>query len=271
VWQLAQCKEPVAIIAIDISGSEFNLLRGWDKLQFPVARSDMDAIATLNAVADELKRRRDLYEQFPQARNLARYNRMSGGDLEPWVILLDEGASLLARRETGDILRNAIQTSRQYGIYCLLSSVSVNYKVLETQTRDQFSTRLAFRLPKSSMRIVLDETPPEEPARPGRAWARLAGREMVQIQAPIIGERELVAALESGGPVEQLPEMIEERDPREQQVIDLLNGNEELSDTAIARIVYGHSNGHYVAKVQEIKTRQERRQRQCDNDNAQNE
>jgi len=256
VWQLAQCQEPVAVVAIDISGSEFNLLRGWDKLQFPVARSDMDAIATLNAVAGELARRRELFERFPQARNLARYNRMSGDDLAPWVILLDEGASLLSRKDTGDTLRDAIQTSRQYGIYCLLSSVSVNHKVLETQTRDQFSTRLAFRLPKSSMRIVLDETPPNEPARPGRAWARLAGREMIELQAPIIAEQDLVTALLPGGPVGELPDVAQaESDPREQRIIDLLETEPALSDSAVARAAFGYENSRVRDLVRESRTR----------------
>lgn len=262
VWQLAQCREPVGVVAIDISGSEFNLLRGWEKLQFPVARNDMDAVATLMAVAGELKRRRELYEVFPQARNLARYNRMSGETLEPWVILLDEGASLLARRDTGDVLRDAIQTSRQYGIYCLLSSVSVNHQVLATQTRDQFSTRVAFRSPKASMRVVLDETPPEEPRRPGRAWARLAGREMVQIQAPLVEERDLMAVLESGEPGGELPETVE-TPSREDRVRELLVQDTELTDSAVAQVVWGYQNARVTEKVREIRQEMDRQTEEC--------
>jgi hypothetical protein len=62
LWQVARASEPVEVVAIDISGSEFNVLKDWGKLRYPVARSTGDAVALLGTVSDEIGRRRDQFE-----------------------------------------------------------------------------------------------------------------------------------------------------------------------------------------------------------------
>ena len=53
VYQVALATEPCEVVAIDINGSEFNVLHGWGKLRYPVARDTNDAIAVLRAPAEE--------------------------------------------------------------------------------------------------------------------------------------------------------------------------------------------------------------------------
>lgn len=95
IWQLAQVKENVGIIAIDVNGSEFNTIREWSKLLYPVARDTQTAIATLQAVSKELEYRKGLYEQYPNAYDIVSFNTMSQNKLAPIVVLTDEGTNLL--------------------------------------------------------------------------------------------------------------------------------------------------------------------------------
>jgi hypothetical protein len=65
LWQIAKARDPVEVVAVDTNGSEFNVLRGWGKLRYPVARSTGDAIAVLDQVRAEIDRRKGI-EPTPQ-------------------------------------------------------------------------------------------------------------------------------------------------------------------------------------------------------------
>ena len=70
MWQLAQAREPVAVVGIDCFGSELNAVTDWDKLLYPVARDLPTAAATLQAVTAEIAQRKALYADAPQAYDL---------------------------------------------------------------------------------------------------------------------------------------------------------------------------------------------------------
>lgn len=206
LWQLARAREPVEVVAIDVSGSEFNPLQSWEKLRYPVARESQEAAALLEATSQEIARRKALYEKYPLATKLTEYNGMADIPLPPWVILIDEGTSLLNDSNVGDGLRRGVQQARQYGLYYVVSGQSANHRVIETQTRDQFSTRLCFRTSPTSSRVVLDDGGASDIKDKGRALAQLVGRELQEIQGLYVDKGEFIKALAGGGPRFPMPE-----------------------------------------------------------------
>jgi len=258
IWQLAQVKEPLDVVAIDVNGSEFNPLRSWARLLYPVARETQEAIATLQAVKGEIDRRKALYEAYPSAYDLNSYNQLADNPLAPVVILADEATNLLNQAGLGDPLREVTQTARQYGVYLLLAGQSAKHSVIDTQTRDNFSTRLCFHTSPTSRRVVLGESV-EDVTKPGRAWAQLFGAELQQIQVPYVSREELARVLEVGKP-KRVIDLIAVRpepnaDDTAARVIAL--HAEGLSDTAIAREVFRYGNPHYIGKVRDILQQQQ--------------
>lgn len=257
LWQLAQCREAVEVVAIDPFGSEFNVLRGWGRLRWPVARTVDDAATVLEGVRREVERRRDLYEDVPMATNLVEYNRLSEGDeLVPVVVVFDEGTATLNAGAVGRPLRDVVQTARQYGVYVLLAGQSAKARVVDTQTRDQFSTRMCFRTSPGSSRVVLDDGAAAGLTVAGRAMCQLTGQELVELQGPWIGRDDFVAALRNGGPRLPMPDVGMERRPPglDDGVVDGIVAMFEAGDsmTSIAGQMFGHSNGFYIGKVREV-------------------
>ena len=125
LWQLALAGEPVEVVAVDVSGSEFNVLYGWGRLRYPVAREPDEAAALLVEVSQEVTKRKGLYEAYPMASNLPEYNGLAAAPLLPWVILVDEGSELdreslalvseLARERDYDVWLTRVDESGEVG------------------------------------------------------------------------------------------------------------------------------------------------------------
>jgi energy-coupling factor transporter ATP-binding protein EcfA2 len=258
LYQLARASEPVEIVAVDINGSALNALHGWGKLRYPVARTASDAIAVLQAVINEIERRKGLYEQYPTVEKLHEYNQATSAGLPPWVVVIDEGTNLLNQEGIGEPLRSAVQTARQYGVYILLAGQSAKHSVIDTQVRDNFNTRLCFRTSPTSSRVVLDDRAAGDLGVKGRAIVQMDGRELCELQGPWIAKDRFIAALSNGGARYEMPET--ERPPGRQRLAeDQTNINQVLnlhedgdSDTAIAREVFGHGTSFYIDVVREI-------------------
>lgn len=260
IWQLAQVKEPVAVVGIDCFGSELNTITDWGRLLYPVARDLPTAEATLQAVMGEIARRKALYADLPQAHDLPSYNRLAGAPLPPVVMLVDEGTAMLNERGIAEPLRQVVQTARQFGVYALLAGQNVNHRVMPTQTRDNFSTRLCFHTSAASRHVVLGETPDDVTVK-GRAWMQRPGEMLQQIQCPFVTRAEVARVITAGRPARVLDveaiktERENARDDTAARVIAL--HAEGLSDTAIAREVFRHGNPHYIGKVRDILQQQQ--------------
>ena len=244
LWQLAQVREPVEVVAIDVSGSEFNPLHNWEKLRYPVAREPQGAAALLAATSQEIARRKELYEVHPLAAKLTEYNDMASETLSPWVILIDEGTALLNDSNVGDGLRRGVQQARQYGLYFVVSGQSANHRVIETQTRDQFSTRLCFRTSPTTSRVVLDDGGASDIKAKGRALAQLVGRELQEIQGLYVSKSELAKVLAGGGPRYPMPEVDGNGDgngSQEQRIREL--AAQGKSKRQICLDVFGYTGG----------------------------
>ncbi|MCK9598113.1 MAG: hypothetical protein M0R06_03665 [Sphaerochaeta sp.] len=263
MWQLAQVKEPVAVVGIDCFGSELNAVTEWDKLLYPVARDLPTAAATLQAVMTEIARRKALYAGAPQAYDLPSYNRLAGEPLAPLVVLVDEGTAMLNESGIADPLRQVVQTARQFGVYALLAGQNVNHKVMPTQIRDNFSTRLCFHTSMASRHVVLGETPDDVTTK-GRAWVMRPGAQLEQIQCPFVTREEVARVITRGRParvldIEAVKVAESEADDETAQRVIALKAD-GLSDTAIAREVFKYGNPHYIGKVRDILQQQQQTQ-----------
>jgi DNA segregation ATPase FtsK/SpoIIIE-like protein len=244
VWQIAQVPENVGVVAIDINGSEFNIIRNWARLLYPVARTTQEAIATLQAVGGEIERRKGLYEQHPSAYDLPSYNTQAQEALlSPIVVLADEATNLLNQDGIGDPLREVTQTARQYGIYLLLAGQSAKHSVIDTQTRDNFSSRLCFHTSPASYRTVLGQSVDDVTTR-GRAWAQLTGATLQQVQCPYVTRQEVQQVLGVGTPQNALD--LESVRP---QPNDMVQRIRELRDhgksmNAIQQELFGYTGGN---------------------------
>jgi hypothetical protein len=250
LWQIAKTREPVDVVAIDINGSEFNALQGWGKLRYPVARETGEAIALLQEVGAEIALRKALYEARPSATKLTEYNDVASEPLSPWVVAVDEGTNLLNQPGLGELLRGAVQTARQYGVYILLAGQSAKHTVIDTQVRDNFSTRLCFRTSPTSSRVVLDHRAAGDLQDKGRAWVQMAGRELCEVQGPYITREDFIKALTNSGPKLSMPEIIGGSGSREERIRELAEGG--LSKRQIALEVFGYDGGAAYQAVTDV-------------------
>lgn len=249
IYQLAKAQENLEVCLIDINGSAFNALQNWNRLRYPVARTTEDAIAVLSGVQQEIYRRKDLYEQYPLAHNLQSYNKQSNENLSPIVTIVDEGTNLLNQDDIGNYLRETTQTARQYGVYLLLAGQNAKHSVIDTQTRDNFSTRICFHTSPTSQRVVLGQRAGDVLKR-GRAWAQLTGKEVQEIQVPYVSREQVYDAIQQGEPMQSLPVL---KDNSEDKLVKELH-EQGLSLNEIQERIYGYTGGSAYRSVKRILT-----------------
>ena len=206
--EIAMVKEAISVVCIDVHGSAFNILRDWNKLRFPVARDNKQAVALLEEVFAEADRRKALYEQVPLADSIVSYNQHTDGEfLHPWLIVIDEGTIMLADKSISEYVAKCVQGTRAYGLYVFMLGQSGHSNVITTPIRDNFPTRIAFSNEPSSIRVVLGGNPPGDLEEiPGRGWARLKGHATaIKMQSPYIKRQDFHNLITGGGPQNDMP------------------------------------------------------------------
>ncbi len=213
LYFLAQCRnDDFEVMAIDIHGSGFNLLTGWDRMRYPVAKTADDADQILREISAEMKRRKDLYTQVPIADSLDTYhqNKPDGfPDLPRWVLFIDEGNTLLDETSVERDLRHVLQGARQYGIFIYMLMQVALARILKSDSRSLFRTRLCFHTELQLVKPTLGLTPEGkiEPV-PGRCWAVCRNSDKpIQLQTPLTSRRELLDQIcrHQGGAQRELP------------------------------------------------------------------
>jgi DNA segregation ATPase FtsK/SpoIIIE-like protein len=206
--EIAMVQEPIEVVCIDVHGSAFNILRDWNKLRFPVARDNKQAVGLLTKVFEEADRRKLLYEDVPMADNITTYNQYTEGDkLVPWLVVIDEGTIMLSDKAVSEYVARAVQGTRQYGMYCFMTGQTAKASVVSTPIRDNFPTRIAFNNEPVSQRVVLGCAPPGQLEElPGRGWVRLKGKNVpLKMQAPYIRRQAFKDLIQCGGPANDMP------------------------------------------------------------------
>ena len=259
IAQLAQAPEAFDVAAIDVSGSAFNVIRSWNRLRYPVAREPEEAIAILETLRAEIDHRKELFEAQPLADKLPTYNDLAEEPLTPVVCLIDEGTDLLDNDGVAKPLKRLLQVGRQYGVYVFATGQAATADVIATSTRNNFSSRLVFHVESQNyVRVILGRSE-EPPQQKGRALVRLEGRQIDEIQVPLVSRRELFQSIRGGGPREPIPDIasapVYEDDPElpDDERIRLLHA-QGLPSYEIEQRVFGHSGGSAYRKVKSVIT-----------------
>jgi DNA segregation ATPase FtsK/SpoIIIE-like protein len=240
-YQLAQSVDPVDLVMVDLEKSTLAPFEACDRLMYPVVDNERDAVAVFAELADELDRRKELFSQHPGIDSLALYNSKAQEPINPLVLLGDEITALLADKAVEKNLRTLALRARKYGMWLILAGQDWKAASLDTAIRNQLSCCIQFKAKSGAQsRILLDRSDAQDIDTKGRALAWLPGREMVEMQAPIIGYQDIIAAMSGGGPRYETPET---GDDLEALVIEAWQGMEAPNITKVCREIFDGQNG----------------------------
>jgi hypothetical protein len=245
-FQLAQATEPLDLAMVDLEGVTFDLFKRCDRLRWPIAETEQEALAIFQALTEEMDARKERGDR----------------DAQPVILMVDEATALLDDKSVEGALKTLALRARKWNIWCVLGGQDWKATSLDTAIRNQLATRVQFKaMSASQSRVLLQQGGAEELDVPGRALAVLPGRPVTKLQAPWISEEQLGAALAGGaGPMAELPIVVAQAaangNGKKQQIIDLLNAEPRLSNSGIAQIVFGYQNAHVTEQVRAIRDRQ---------------
>jgi hypothetical protein len=241
-FQLARSVDPVDLALVDLEGATFAPFAECGRLLWPVADTEQDALAIFKALTEEMDRRKALYSGFPGVDSLQTYNARVEEPLAPVVALVDEATALLAHSGVENAIRTLVLRARKYGLWCVLGGQDWKASSLDTSIRNQLASRVQFKaLSASQSRVLLQRSGAERLEVPGRALAILPGRDIVELQAPVIGYRDIIRATRSGGPRRDLPEVDQEGNEQMARIREL--ADQGLSKRQIALEVFGYAGG----------------------------
>lgn len=246
-YQMALAKEQPDLVAIDLEGVTLSPLAQSSRLLYPLAGDESEAQAVLEALTDELERRKSLFSEFPGVDSLARYNVRAKSPLRPVILLCDEATALLGDPRVEDALKAVTLRARKYGLWAVLAGQDWKASSLDTAIRNQLSTRVQFKAMSSAQsRVLLGQSGAEDLAIKGRALAVLPGRELLELQAPLVSGEMLAEALQQAqvaGP--QLPMPAREAASAES---DVLIDDPELADDR--RVLLLHQQGLSMRQIE---------------------
>lgn len=250
-WQLVHSTESVQVALVDLEGATLAPFAKSSCVLWPLADTEQDALAVFGALTDELNRRRELYADYPGVDSLYRYNEQADDPLLPLVAIVDEATALLGDKDVESHLRTLALRARKYGLWLILAGQDWKASSLDTAIRNQLATRIQFRaMSASQSRVLLERSGAEEIEVRGRALASLPGRDMIEFQAPAFE----VGPMRGNGPMQAMPEQKSQsaQNDRAEHILEL--ADQGLSDTAIAREVFGYANGYSIDKVRAVTT-----------------
>jgi DNA segregation ATPase FtsK/SpoIIIE-like protein len=208
-WQLLNAQEAPDLAAIDLEGVTLNVLANSDRLLYPLASTEQDAVGVLQGVTAEIERRKALFSQAGAGvASLDQYNAVTQGDhLKPVVLLVDEATALLENKNVEGALKTVCLRARKYGVWAILAGQDWKASSLDTAIRNQLSTRVQFRaLSASQSRVLLGTGDAADLDAIGRAIAEIPGRGRVMLQAPMITAAMFASAARGAGPQRELPD-----------------------------------------------------------------
>jgi hypothetical protein len=259
-YQLAKSSEPVGLAMVDLEGATLAPFAHCDCLLWPIADTEIDALAIFSELTKELDRRKALFAKYPGVDSLEVYNTVATEPLSPVICLVDEATALLGDKEVENALRTLTLRARKFGLWCVLAGQDWKATSLDTAIRNQLATRVQFKaMSPSQSRVLLQQAGAETLDAKGRALAWLPGRELTEIQAPFVGRQDILDAFQGKGPRRPMPESSDGGqnnaghdgdNQRINRIVDLYY--QGMKPTPIAREVYGYVNSDVVCKVREI-------------------
>ncbi len=251
-YQLVLAQERPDLVMIDLEGATLAPFSRSDRLLYPLADTEDDALAVLQAVNEELDRRKALFGRYPGTDSLAAYNARAEEPLAPVITVTDEATALLGDKRVEKALKTLALRGRKYGLWLVLAGQDWKASSLDTAIRNQLATRVQFKALSSSQSRVLLGQPGAEKLEdvPGRALAVLPGRGLVKIQAPHISPAEIERALagHDTGARRNVPRP--EMDTRAETIRQL--AAQGLSLREIQRRVFGYVGGAAYDEVKRV-------------------
>lgn len=250
-WQLIRSTDPVQLALIDLEGATLAPFASSDRVLWPLADTEQDAVAVMAELAGELDRRKELYAGYPGIDSMYAYNEVATEPLTPIVTIIDEATALLDNKRVEEHLRTLALRARKYGLWLILAGQDWKASSLDTAIRNQLGARMHFKaMSASQSRVLLGDAGAETIDVKGRAMALLPGREMMTIQTPMIRHSD-IRGLRGNGPIHEAP-IVESDDPppfTDAQIEAAWDGLETQNKSALCRALGGEPTGGFFYKV----------------------
>jgi len=211
VYQLISSTDEVHLALIDLEGVTLAPFARSNRVLWPMADTEPDAVIILNQLVSELDRRKELFGKYEGVDSLYGYNQRAteeGGDpLVPIVTVVDETPGLLEDKRVEGGLRTLATRARKYGLWLLMAGQDWKSTTLDTAIRNQLGARIHFRAMSASQAHVLMKVTgpgPETFKVKGRAMAVLPGQDPVVFQTPMVKYSD-VRGLNGNGPMNPMP------------------------------------------------------------------
>jgi len=152
--------EEVKLILADSKTGEFSKYESLPYLHFPIIKSSKDTLKALQWLMEEMVRR---YRLLANAcvRNIKELNEQHPGSLPYIIMVIDDLADFMleSRRQMEHLLSRLCALSRAVGIHLIIATQRPDSKVLTDVIKDNFPTRIAFRMASGddSRRLVDSE------------------------------------------------------------------------------------------------------------------
>jgi DNA segregation ATPase FtsK/SpoIIIE-like protein len=252
-FQMATCDEDVKLCFVDSENMTFTPFQNSDRLLYPVADNDADALSVIGGLAAEMGNRKALFAKFPVVEKLSDYNQQADEKLPYICLFADEITALLKSNKTLEqMLTLQILRARKYGILAILGGQSWKADVLDTTIRGQFSSTIHFHArDKSSSAVLLGSGVAADITQRGIAFAVLPGRPMVEFLSPNISLASAMREIGGTGPataveMPALPEPVP--DEKEAAILD----RHGESYNQIALDLLGSKGGHQTNKIKDV-------------------
>ena len=252
--QLATCKQPVELVLIDQQAHGLTPLRNCDRLRYPLLREPGEILGALREIHNEVTGKRSaLFEQC-DADNLREYNRLADEPLPPVVVAVDEASALLGNKEIATELKRQAWELRKFGVYQILMLTSAKGSTIDTDHRQQFSSKVQMHANDRWQARMLLNAPQALDFPPGRAVVDLPRQKPTEVQTPFIKRDEVKSLLQPAAAPPEMPKALGP-DPTEQEARILEMAADGQSFNAIARAVYGSTGGKQNKLIKEILAR----------------
>lgn len=151
--------QEVKFILVDPKRVELSQYNGIPHLLTPVINDPEKVVAALKWSIGEMERRYKLLQEVG-ARNIGAYNKMSGFQAMPYiVIIIDELADimLVSPSEVEDSITRLAQMARAVGIHLVLATQRPSVNVITGLIKANIPTRIAFNVASMvDSRVILD-------------------------------------------------------------------------------------------------------------------
>ena len=208
VYQLVKSTDPVNLAFIDMEGVTLGPFEKSDRVLWPVAEDERGVMGIIGAIKHELDTRKALFGRYRDqgVDSLYKYNELvdPADRLVPIILIVDEAAALMLNPLVAKAIRELVWRSRKYGIWNFWAAQVWYSDTIPSGTSTMFGTAIHFHAEKASQGRVLGLPQAAEIVDVGRAFVRLPGRTVTEIQTPMMTDTWLQGA-RGNGPMYDMP------------------------------------------------------------------